>query len=268
MPHTAKVVEQPAATEGRDSPVYNPPMETFVEAGAGRLWTVTEGEGVPVVLCPGGPGCCDYLAPVARLLDEVARTVRYDPRGCGRSAPAGEYTVADAVADLEAIREHYGFERWVVAGHSWGADLALAYTLEHPDRVAGFVCISGGRVHDDREWHRIYAERRDAGLEAPLDYAYPPNMDVNRELAADWKRYIKRPGLLRDLARIERPGLFVYGERDIRPSWPVEQVAALIPGARLHLLEGAAHNLWLTHGEEVGGLLREFVLDQRERFQK
>ena len=37
--------------------------EQFVDSGGAKLWTISAGNGVPIVLCNGGPGCCDYLAP-------------------------------------------------------------------------------------------------------------------------------------------------------------------------------------------------------------
>jgi hypothetical protein len=47
-----------------------------LEDGA-RLWTVTEGEGRPVVWCHGGRGGTDTLAPVASMIADVARLHRY-----------------------------------------------------------------------------------------------------------------------------------------------------------------------------------------------
>jgi len=45
--------------------------EQFVDSEGAWLWTISEGKGIPVVLCNGGPGCCDYLAPVAALLESA-----------------------------------------------------------------------------------------------------------------------------------------------------------------------------------------------------
>lgn len=104
-------------------------MEAFVPVDGGQLWTDAEGEGVPVMFISGGPGCCDYLEPVAGMLEGVAQTVRFDARGCGRSTLLETYTLDGALADLETIREHYGFEQWIVVGHSAGADHAIAYAL-------------------------------------------------------------------------------------------------------------------------------------------
>jgi pimeloyl-ACP methyl ester carboxylesterase len=113
--------------------------EQFVDSEAARLWTISAGSGVPTVLCNGGPGCCDYLAPVAAMLDDIAQVIRLEASGCGRSDPLPAYTVETCLTNLEAVRRHYGIERWIVGGHSAGADLALAYTLAYPERVLGFI---------------------------------------------------------------------------------------------------------------------------------
>jgi proline iminopeptidase len=233
--------------------------ESFALDGDTKLWTVAQGQGVPVVLCSGGPGCCDYLGPVAALLDDVARVIRFDARGCGRSSRTPPYSVATCVADLEAIRRHYGIERWVVAGHSWGADLALIYALHEPQRVLGFACIAGGRLHNDREWHEVYTQRHEQGLERELDFSYPPNMEVNAQVNQSWKQYIQRPSLLKALSQLDRPALFLYGERDIRPAWPVEQVAQLLPQARFEHIAGADHYIWESHADVLQTRLRDFI---------
>jgi proline iminopeptidase len=233
--------------------------ERFVNNEGAQLWTLSEGQGMPIVLCNGGPGCCDYLAPVAAMLDDLAQVIRFEPRGCGRSDALPPYTVETCLADLEAVRQHYGIERWIVAGHSAGGDLALAYALVYPERVLGFICISGGRIHNDREWHRIYSERRDQGLEILPPFDYPPNLEVNAQVNRSWKAYIQRPSLLNELAHLEHPALFVYGDQDIRPSWPMEQVAQLLPKASFRMIVGADHHIWVTHAEELREVLRSFI---------
>ena len=211
-----------------------------------------------MLLCSGGPGCCDYPAPVAAMIADVAQAIRFEGRGCGRSSSATLYDVAGAVNDLETIREHYGLTRWVVGGHSWGSELALAYALEHPDRVLGIVGIAGGRVVDDRAWHKAYVYGRDQVGETLPDMAYPFNDEVNRQLNASWRTYIKEPQLLKQIAALNVPALFVYGSKDIRPSWPTEQLAQLPPRGRFERLEGAAHLIWATHAGDCASISRRF----------
>lgn len=40
---------------------------------------------------------------------------------------------------------------------------------------------------------------------------------------------------------------FLAPEHDIRPSWPLQQLAALVRHGRFQELPGVAHNLWSTH---------------------
>ncbi len=212
-----------------------------------------------MLLCNGGAGCCDYLEPVANIIGDTAQVIRFEQRGCGRSDSTPPYDVETCVFDLETIRKHYGFDRWIAGGHSWGADLALIYALEHPTRVAGLICISGGRLHNDREWHSEYEQRKSTEGERLPDFKYPPNPEVNRKLNQSWKQYIKKRDLLQKVSELDMPAIFIYGDRDIRPSWPTEQMASLMPNARFEMIEGAEHVVWFSHADKLKFLLREFI---------
>jgi proline iminopeptidase len=98
--------------------------------------------GIPAVYLHGGPG--SGCQPDHRRLFDPERfhAVLFDQRGAGRSRPKGgrdANTLQHLIADMEMIREKFGFERWMVVGGSWGATLALAYAEAHPDRVSGIV---------------------------------------------------------------------------------------------------------------------------------
>jgi len=95
--------------------------ETIELDDGARLWTTTEGDGRAMALCHGGPGGTDTLAPLAALLVDRWRVHRYDQRACGRSSGGRPFTMRRWVADLDALRRHWGHRRWVVAGHSFGA---------------------------------------------------------------------------------------------------------------------------------------------------
>ena len=98
--------------------------------------------GIAAVYLHGGPG--SGCQPDHRRLFDAERfhAVLFDQRGAGRSRPKGRRqhnTLSHLIADMEAIREKFGFERWLVIGGSWGATLALAYAEKHPSRVSGIV---------------------------------------------------------------------------------------------------------------------------------
>jgi proline iminopeptidase len=104
--------------------------------------TIGRADGIPAVYLHGGPG--SGCQPDHRRLFDPERfhAVLFDQRGAGRSRPKGRRehnTLAHLIADMEMIREQFGFERWMLVGGSWGATLALAYAEKHPNRVSGIV---------------------------------------------------------------------------------------------------------------------------------
>ncbi len=99
-------------------------------------------QGVPVLFLHGGPGA--GLSPQHRRFFDPAyyRVILFDQRGAGKSAPLGEWrnnTTQLLIEDIEALREKFEIDQWLVFGGSWGSTLALAYGQAHPERCLGFV---------------------------------------------------------------------------------------------------------------------------------
>ena len=99
-------------------------------------------KGTPVVFLHGGPGAGS--SPVHRRFFDPNHyhIVVFDQRGAGRSKPLGEITdntTLHLITDLEQLRSHLGFDRWMVFGGSWGSTLAIAYAEHHADRCKALV---------------------------------------------------------------------------------------------------------------------------------
>lgn len=221
----------------------DPAMETLrVTADDGvALHVGVTGDGPDVVVLSGGPGCVHYLAN-----DEIApkglRAWYPEPRGVGRSA-GGPHTMAEAIADLEAVRRAAGVETWSVLGHSWDADLAVRYALDCPSAIRQVVAVAGTGVQKDRTWSQAYQALKETEPTIPI--AWEPS--VHGALTASYVDWIHEPTLLRSLADSSVPMLFVAAGKDIRPSWPVQQLAALVPGGGFTVVPDVPHDFWSTH---------------------
>jgi proline iminopeptidase len=91
-----------------------------VEADGARLTVrVSKPDGPPILLLHGGPGVPDSMqTTIAPLLADL-RCLSFDQRGVGASmCTDGRYDLDAYLADIEAIREHLGVDRWHVLGHS------------------------------------------------------------------------------------------------------------------------------------------------------
>lgn len=105
------------------------------------------GEGREILLLHGLASTCHIWDLVAPRLAEDFRIAALDQRGHGQSAQVDEgYDFATVLADALAFIEHLGWERPIVVGHSWGADVALELAVAHPDRVGGLIFVDGGTI--------------------------------------------------------------------------------------------------------------------------
>lgn len=273
-------------------------MERLVPTNGVRLWVHASGDAArtPVVWLHGGFGAYDYLGPVAAVVEDLARNIRYDQRGCGRSERLGPYDDATWVADLEALRVALGIERWVVAGHSAGCSLAVAYATHHPDRVAGAICISPYSAlveHADRcrsDYHANYRQRlgpercteldrlraamagADAATRDTLAAAaqrikdatdvHDPAGPLPRLDAFPANREVNaaiRLRVTREQASLLRaPALVVHGLSDPRPAWAARELADAIH-AEWVAISACGHFPWVESPAVLREALRGFV---------
>ena len=101
------------------------------------------GEGPDLVMVHGLTGnlAVWHLRIVPELLD-CFRVLTYDLRGHGLSdTPPTGYSPDAMAEDLLGLLDALEIERPLIAGHSFGADVALYHSLNHPDRVAEVIAI-------------------------------------------------------------------------------------------------------------------------------
>ncbi|MEA2347873.1 MAG: hypothetical protein QOG62_1660 [Thermoleophilaceae bacterium] len=122
------------------------PVDFDVDAGDARISGERSGSGRPIVLLHGLTATRRYVTMGSRLLERRGfDVIAYDARGhglSGRAATPTAYEYTDLIGDLTAVLDHLGLERAVLAGSSMGAHTAMAFALEHPDRVSALVQLT------------------------------------------------------------------------------------------------------------------------------
>lgn len=244
------------------------------------------GDGLPVLLLHGGPGLGgEYLDPMAEeICGGPYRVALFQQRGLAPSTLEGPFTVDRALADVEAVLDHLGWDRALVVGHSWGGHLALHVAVALPHRVTGVLAVDplggvgdGGaaafaaelvaRVPDDLRGRAEQIDALDARGEATLDeqhemlrivwpsyFATPrlappcPQVRIGQEASNGlWADLVERlPGLDATLGTIEVPVGVVCGERSpMPPKAAAVATVERIPGAWCALEPGAGHFTWV-----------------------
>ncbi|MCW3816067.1 alpha/beta hydrolase [Micromonospora sp. DR5-3] len=263
-------------------------MESF------RSWDGTElayrvvGSGPPLVCIPGGPGqAVEYLGELGGLSGR--RTlILLDNRGTGASAVPADpatYRVDRLVDDVEALRQHLGFERMDLFGHSASGGICLLYAARHAVRLAHLVLVAPSlrvvglpsdlavdsvlsrRAHEP--WHAtavaaLHAvpatpeeQQRYRWEAAPLLYgrwgaaaqaqaAAEPAQFAPAATDGFYAGFAPDPALPARLGELTVPTLLLAGEHDIWPTAAaVRRLAVLFGAAELVVQPDSGHFPWV-----------------------
>ena len=106
-----------------------------------------------IMLLHGSNADLHTWQPWAEILREDYRVVRYDQRGHGLTggAPDAEYTREAFVSDVGAVADALDLDTFTLAGNSMGGWIAMAYALEHPERLEGLVLVDASGAPIERE---------------------------------------------------------------------------------------------------------------------
>jgi pimeloyl-ACP methyl ester carboxylesterase/DNA-binding CsgD family transcriptional regulator len=220
----------------------------------------------------------DWQSPIWRhWLRELARghtVIRYDDRGCGLSDRSTDGLDLDRfVADLEAVVDAAGLERFDLLGVSGAGPVAIAYAVRHPERV-GHVALLGtyargrnkrdvspeqaeedelrgsmirlGWGRDDPVFRRVFTTRfmPDASEELMSEFDELQRVSAEPEDAAALNAARSEFDVTELLPRVSTPTLVAHARDDA--SVPFDEgrlLAAGIPGASLVPLQSRNHLL-------------------------
>src|SRR6266511_2078053 len=195
----------------------------------------------------------------------------------------------DAVFHLLDMWELLGLDAPLVVGLSLGGWMAMELATRYPERVGKMVLVNPVGIHIDDvpmaemfgrspaelaemlfadQSHPIaqamHAMDEFSGavgrqVEIPIEMVLPMWKAISATAKLGWDPYLHNPKLRGRLRRISAPTLVVAGAQDgLVPLAHAETYAAEIPGARLEVVEGAAHWLPFEQPEALAALVRGF----------
>ncbi|WP_042628743.1 alpha/beta fold hydrolase [Burkholderia plantarii] len=252
----------PAAQATRGAPPDQPAGE------ARRLHTGPDlnDAAAPIVLLHDSLGCValwrDFPAALARATGRDV--IAYDRAGFGRSAPARGPLAASFIEDearlaLPALRQAFGFSRFVALGHSVGGGMAAGFAAAEPACCEALVTIAAQAFVEDRTLDGIRAAREAFALPGQFERLRRHHGERARWVLDAWIDTWLDPAfggwtLDATLARIRCPVLALHGEHDEygSPRHPA-RIAERVPGpVRVVLLPGCAH---VPHREAMPAVL-------------
>ncbi|HYO82089.1 MAG TPA: alpha/beta fold hydrolase [Bryobacteraceae bacterium] len=204
------------------------------------------GRGDPVVLIHGLAGSWNWWRRNISALSEHRTVYLVDLPGFGAMRTCGPgFSLAEAPAWMRAVLKTLRLARPSIVAHSMGGAIALALAATWPDEVDRLVLAApavglprktvlsnvGPFLGAMRHVHPAFYSTLlwDAIRAGPTTVLRAANSLVTMETVAD-------------LAQVRSPALLIWGQRDnLVPLTVGQTLAALLPSARLQVLEGAGH---------------------------
>lgn len=224
------------------------------------------------------------------------RVVTFNARGSGESEGKPPFTHAQWVADVDALRQWLGVERFVMAGGSYGGFIAMESAIRHPERLSALILrdtaadnsfrpgfskafLNSDRVDLDpdlirrveRGEVRSNEEFREFWRKALRIYShtYDPEAVEARAAATPYRFETHNFAFSRNepaydvkdrLGLVACPTLVVVGRSDpVTPVWCSEGIVARIKGARLEIFEKSGHSPPLEEPEKFQRVVRDFL---------
>jgi len=259
-----------------------------VRAGEVDIYYEVHGTGYPLLMINGLGASVEMWSPFWKRLAEHYRVILFDNRGVGRSTvPDTPYTISAMAEDAANLLNALGIPSAFVYGASMGGQIAQSLVLDFPQKVQALVLgmtTSGGKhavlpspetmaklaqlarpqpgitaqeilwsveyTPEFLESHRAELEREAASVRYPTS---PIGFRRQSEASMSFDSYDRLPS-------IRTPTLVLAGSRDIlmRPE-NARLIASRVPGARLHIVEGAAHGFTREKPAESINVILEFL---------
>ena len=261
-----------------------------VSIGHAELYVEEHGEGEPLLLVAGLGGSGKFWRAQIGAFAETHRVVLHDHRGVGRSGPGPLISGARELAeDLLRLMDALRIERAHLVGHSTGGAIGQHIALEAPERLKSLV-LSASWGGPTPLFLQTFHTRRNVLINCgPLDYLMvgtllaAPTWYLGERFTSTEQYFRERlaefPGLEIELGRLNavmrhdlrhrlgeiRVPTFVIGARDdqLTPPTLSEELAARIPGAKLHLLESGGHFCPHTVTDRYNAAVAQFLRSVR-----
>jgi pimeloyl-ACP methyl ester carboxylesterase len=267
-------------------------VEEFVDAPIGKIQLWRGGQGPKLVYLHSAGG--ESTNPAVEALAESFEVLVPIFPGFAESEGIEQIdSMEDAVFHLLDLWEVLGLDAPPVLGLSLGGWLALELATRYPERVAKMVLVNPvgiylaeapmaemfGRTPGEladmlfadqsqpiaAAMHAMDAFAGDVGreTEVPLELVLPMWKALGATARLGWDPYLHNPKLRGRLRRITAPTLIVAGAEDgLVPLAYAQTFAAEIPGARLEVVEGAAHWLPFEKPGELVALTEAFLSEE------
>jgi 3-oxoadipate enol-lactonase len=219
------------------------------------------GAGIPLMLVHGFPLNRSIWRPLVPLLESKFRMIMPDLRGFGQSpVTEGTYSMRLLAEDLRALLDTLKIDKVILAGHSMGGYVSLAFAQAYPHRLAGLALVASQAAADSPETRasreKSIEETKRRGLK-PLATSLSARLTCQPDLVAPLRELImtcNRQGIIGALKGMaERPNAQEWLSSIAVPSVVIAGVEdAMIPLERPRIMAQLLGRAFLVEVNNAG----------------
>ena len=269
----------------------------YAPVNKGSLYYETAGEGQPILLIHAGVADCKMWGKQMAFFSQHYQIICYDARGYGQSRT--ETTEFSNRQDILDLLNHLGVEKACIIGNSRGGQIAIDFTLEHPERVSALVPVAAGvsgyeyqpdgskranmeleifnkmdKLWNNKAWDELTALQVHVWADGPAqpEGRAPSHVRdyMHRVVRNSFDRRdgqatpipIEPPAITR-LSKIQQPTLIMVGEYDSSAALAVaDELECQIPHNRKVGIPGVAHLIPLELPDTFNALVLAFLKEE------
>ena len=259
------------------------------EVNGQRLYYEVHGDGEPLLIVMGLGADLLAWAPQIPSWSEKYRVIAPENRDVGRSSYAdGPYEIADMAADTLALADELGLESFHLLGLSMGGAISQEIALRAPDRVRTLTLVvtwGGSGPYGEARTAVVSDQVKRMSHEEHIDFLMLQTMSEEFYANADSVAWLRRmmlsnpnpqttEGFLRQfdacgrhdvrdrLGELKMPAHVIGAEHDVMvPPWKSTELAELIPGAELTMIERAPHAVNIEAADTFNRVVLEFLAE-------
>lgn len=224
-----------------------------------------------LVILHGWGSALSYWLPLTKLLSPRTKIILVDLPGFGGTSPLpGKPDVPEYTQFTKSLIQKLGLKKIILAGHSFGGQIALDFALKYPSDLRSIILIAPAAIRERSKSAKIKIRiakiikplfsllpggsfEKFLGWYTPKDYANSNEYQrqvLNNIVVYNLKPFLNQVKVITDI---------IWGSEDFVIPYMGKYLAENIRNSKLHVIYGANHLIHHTHPQKLADTINQII---------